>query len=83
MFDLIFVRRTETEGGDDRLAVEEIWAAGIRDQRARDSRLFCQRLSAKQGIEVFSFETNLGAGKVFEIFSQNVRTQFLTSKEGA
>jgi len=69
VFDLSFIRRSETDGGNDRLAVEEIWAAGIRDQRAGNSGVFSFCLGAEQGIEAICLEADLGAGKVFKVFS--------------
>jgi len=70
VFDIVFVRRTETEGGYDRLAIEEIQAAGIRNEEVRDSGKFCLREGAQQGIEVFCPEADLGAGKIFEVIGQ-------------
>jgi hypothetical protein len=76
--DLSFIRRTEAEGGNHRLSVEEIGAAGIRDQGTGNSGLKCFRLAAKQGTKVFGLEADFGAGWVFEIFRQELRGQFLT-----
>ena len=73
MFDLSLLRRSQPDGGHSRVAVEEIRAAGIRDQRARNSGQLGFRLRAKQRIEVFGLKANFGGGKVFEIFRQEWR----------
>jgi hypothetical protein len=83
VFDLIFVRRTEADGGDDRQAIEEIGTAGIRNQGIGNSGVFSFRLGAEEGIQVLCFETNLGAGKTFEVFSEECRIRFLTTKKSS
>ena len=83
MFDLLVIRRSQADGGNDRLAVEKIEAAGIRDERARDIGCLGFALNAKQGIKVFAVETNLGAGEIFEVFSQDSGIQFLAFEKRA
>ena len=65
------------------MAIEEIGAAGIRDERTRDSSGLGFGLRAKQSVEVFGLETDLSAWKVLDVISQKLRIQFLATKEGA
>ena len=83
MFDVVFVRGTEAEGGYGRLAVEEIGTTGISDEAMGDSRFFCLRLRAQQGVEISCLKADLGAGKIFEIFREENGKRCLAAKECA
>ena len=65
------------------MAIEEMGTAGIRDQGARNSGRVRLRLSAKQGVEMFSLEADFGARKRPEIFRQSRRIGFLAFEESA
>jgi hypothetical protein len=52
VFDFVLLRWSESDGGYNRLTVEEIGAAGIRNQSARNSAMEGFRFSAKQGVKV-------------------------------
>lgn len=59
--DLIFLRRTETQGGDDGFAVEEIRTAGIDDNEMRYSKSFGFLHGLRDPVEV-SLKTDFRAG---------------------
>ena len=82
MFVLSFVRRPETEGGNDRLAIEEIGAAGIRDQGTRNSSALCFRFCAEQCVEGPGVKTDFSARKTFEVFGRQLRIELLALEEG-
>ena len=82
MFDVISLRRSKTDGGHDRMAVEEIGAALIRDQGARNSGIFSFRLDAKQRIQIPGFKADFCAGKIFEVFRRELGIQPLALEEG-
>ena len=65
------------------MAIEEIWAARIRDQRTGNSGGLSLRFSAQQVVQVSTAKTDLRAGKIFQIFAQHFRVQFLAFEKSA